>query len=254
MKVARPTPGNNDVEQTQAGPKLRNINDKGEDIIPDEKPEGADKRLKIAAIVMLAFILIIGIKGNITKSSLSKQLEEQTKLLTEAKAEALLYGITEDEDGDLVLPVSDIPQNVQDMDWDSIEQRNNVLLESFAQCLLNWNGNNEYMAKRQQLIDYWQFTENSRLLSTFMPALEDGEVLEGSMKLVYPLNGPKIEIFPLENNGKDKPMSYFLICTVRKSVGGNSADGTVGIRITVNADGTITNVTAQTLSQKSPKK
>lgn len=248
MKAVRPTPGNN-ADQMQSGPKLRNINDRGEDIIPDEKPEGADKRLKIAAIVLFAFILIIGIRGNIQKSSLTKQLEEQTALLTEIKSEALLLGITEDDDGDIVVPEVEEPQNVQELSWDSIEERNNTLIKSFASCLLNWNGNNEYMEKRQQLIDYWKFTEDSRLLSNFMPALEDGEVLDGKMSC--PVDPT---IFILENNGKDKPMSYFVICTVRKQIGSTKADGTVGIRLTVNADGTISNVTAQTLSQKTPKK
>ncbi len=246
MKVTRPTPGNN-TEEVQATPKLRNINNKeDEDIIKDEHT-GADIRLKLGAAAIFAFILIIGIKGNITNSSLEKKLTAQNKLLTEAKAEALLYGITEDEDGDLVIPESEGPVNVNELDWDSIETRNNALLESFAQCILNWNGKNEYEAKRQALINDWEFTEDSRLLTTFMPKLDPDDVMEGSMKFVGPAT-----IFPLENNGKD--MSYFLICTVRKSISGTSADGTVGIRITINEDGTISNVSAQTLSQKAPKK
>lgn len=251
MKAVRPTPGNNDGEQLKAGPKLRNINDKGEDIIPDEKPEGADKRLKIAAIVMLIFIVIIGVRGNAQKSSLTKKLEAETAALNEIKAEALLLGITEDDDGDLVVPdvESQTPQNVQELSWDSVEERNTALINSFIKTLLNWNGNNEYNEKRQFLMDYWKFTEDSRLLTTFMPALEEGEILEGKMSC--PVDPT---IFILENNGKDKPMSYFVICTVRKSVGSTKADGTVGIRLTVNADGSITNVTAQTLSQKTPKK
>lgn len=248
MKAVRPTPGNNDI-QAQSGPKLRNINNKGEDIIPDEKPEGADIRLKIAAIVMLVFVIIIGIKGNIQKSSLTKQLEEQKAVLAEIQAEALLLGITEDDDGDLIVPAVDTPQNVQELSWDSVEDRNVALINSFVKSLLNWSGNNEYNEKRQYLIDYWKFTENSRLLTTFMPPLEEGEILEGKMSC--PVDPT---IFILENNGKDKPMSYFLICTVRKTVGNTKADGTIGIRLTINADGSISNVTAQTLSQKTPKK
>lgn len=248
MKAVRPTPGNN-TEELQQGPKLRNINNKGEDIIPDEKPEGADKRLIAAAIVLLVFIVIIGVKGNIQKSTLAKQLETQTAQLTEIKAEALLLGITEDDDGDIVVPDVQEPQNVQDLSWDSIEQRNDALIKSFVKCLLTWNGNTEYEAKRQELIDTWKFTEDSRLLSSFMPPLEDGEILEGAM--ACPVDPT---IFVLENNGKDKPMSYFVICTVRKKIGTTKADGTVGIRLTINTDGTISNVTAQTLSQKTPKK
>ena len=40
--------------------------------------------------------------------------------LTEVKSEALLLGITEDEDGDLVIPEVEEPVDVADLDWDSI--------------------------------------------------------------------------------------------------------------------------------------
>lgn len=257
MKIARPTPGNNDNTEVneQAGPKLRNINDKGEDIIYDEKPEGADKRLIAAAIAMIVFIVIIVVKGNITNSSLTSQLEEQNKLLSAAQSEALIYGITEDEDGDLVLPsstsaeTSTESQNVSDLEWDSLEERNNTLLNSFADCILTYNGNNQYNAKRQELIDTWGFTEDSKLLSKFMRPLDEDEVLSTSMKFVSPAT-----IFTLSNDGKN--MTYFMICTVRSSSTGSSgntvnADGTVGIRLTINEDGTLSNVTVQTLTRAS---
>ena len=247
MKATRPTPGNNNLQPS--GPKLRNINDKGADIIPDEKPEGADNRLKLAAAVMLLFILVVGIKGHFTTAGLRRQLEENNAQLTAITAEALLLGITADEDGDLVVPEPEGPKNVQEISWDSVEERNTEIIKSFTKTLLTWNGNNEYNKQRQYLMEYWKFTEDSRLLSTFMPPLEDGEILEGRMSC--PVDPT---IFILENNGKDQPMTNFVICTVRKQVGETKADGTVGIQLTINADGTISNVTAQTLSQKEPKK
>ena len=57
--------------------------------------------------------------------------------------------------------------------------------------------------------------------------------------------------FVLSNDGKN--MSYFLICDVYNTIDGNTATGTVGIRMTINADGTISNVTVQTIAQMKGK-
>lgn len=248
MKILQSTSDNN-MNDEQEMPKFRNIHDE-KDII-EEKPEGVDKRIKISIVAIIIFTIIVGIKGSITKSSLTSQLEEQTKLLDMAQAEALVYGITEDEDGDLVIPVTEEPVNVSDLDWDSIEQRNIELLvgsdkhdskRSFTELLLNWEGQTGYEKARQELIDYWGFTEDSALLSSFMTS--DGK-LNGSMKLP---GRPKVYV--LSNDGKN--MSYFLICEVRyysnDSEDKTSVDSTIGIHITVNEDGTISDVIAQTLS------
>lgn len=239
MKVSQHNIDNTDI---QTGPKLRNIHDEKE--IIEEKPEGADVRLKIAVIVLGILIAFIGIKGFITKSSLMSQVEEQQKLLTAAEAEALMYGITEDEDGDLVIPEVEEPVNVSDMDWsskwDSISARNMDLLDSFAHLLLDWDGNNEYEKNRQTLINDWGFTENNKLLSSFMPKMDDD--MDAHMTL------PKgsVKSFLLENDGKN--MTYFLLCDVRNTVNGISANGKIGIHITINENGTVSNVFAQTIS------
>ena len=166
MKVSDHKLNETNTENMQAGPKLRNIHEEKD--IPEEIPEGADMRLKLCVAAIAVFILIVGIKGAITKSSLSAQLEEQNKLLTAAQAEALLYGITEDEDGDLVLPITDTDTSVDvsELDWDSVEQRNTELLSSFTSLLLNWEGQDGYENVRQKLINDWEFTEDSKLLSS----------------------------------------------------------------------------------------
>lgn len=238
MKISEHKADGGTAENVRNTPKFRNIHEEKE-IIPDEVQEGADKRLILAAAIIGIFILIIGIKGSIAKSSLSSQLEDQNRLLAEAQAEALLYGITQDEDGDLVIPVDENkPVDVAELDWDSIEQRNNELLSAFTKLLLNWEGRTGYNNVRQKLIADWKFTEDSRLLSAFMPEMD--EETDANMSL------SGYSTFVLENDGKN--MSYFLICTVRNTINSTSATGTVGIRITINEDGTVSNVTAQTLS------
>ena len=94
------------------------------------------------------------------------------------------------------------------------------------------------------MLNDWEFTEDSRLLTRFMPEMD--EEINASMSL------SDYTTFVLSNDGKN--MSYFLICTVRNTVTGSatgekrSTTGTVGIRITINEDGTLSNVMAQTLS------
>lgn len=242
MKVSQQNLDNN--MDIQTGPKLRNIHDDDGKEIIEEKPEGADVRLKIAVVIMGILIAFIGIKGFITKSSLMSQVEDQQKLLTAAEAEALMYGITEDEDGDLVIPEVEEPVNVSEMDWsskwDSITARNQDILDSFASLLLNWDGRNEYEKNRQTLINDWEFKETDRLLSSFMP--EMAEDMDAHMTL--PKGG--VKSFLLENDGKN--MTYFLLCTVRNTINGTSANAEIGIRITINEDGTVSNVLAQTIS------
>lgn len=222
-------------KEVETGPKLRNIHDVAE--VPEEKPEGADKRLIIAACVILFFTVLVGIRGSLANKSLSTKLEAQNKLLTDAKAEALLYGITTDSDGDLVVPeVNTDSTDVSELDWDSIEQRNKQLLDAFTSTLLNWTGKTGYDNVRQKLINDWKFTEDSKLLTAFMPPVDE---LDANISL------SSYKTFVLSDDGKN--LSYFLICTVRSTVGGGSANGTVGIRITINEDGTISDVTAQTL-------
>ncbi len=228
----------NDMQNIQAAPKFKNIHD-NKDIIPDEKPAGADIRLKIGVIGIAALIIIIGIKGAATKSSLTSQLEEQKKLLDTAQAQALIYGITEDDEGELIIPVTetDASVDISELDWGSIEQRNNTLLSSFTSLLLNWEGQKGYEKVRQKLMADWEFTEDSNLLTYFMPQID--KELDANMSL------SGYTTFVLDNDGKN--MSYFLICTVRNTIDSTSASGTVGIRITINEDGTISNVMAQTL-------
>lgn len=220
----------------KTGPRLRNINEEKE-TETTEKPTGADVRLKIAFAAIAVLTAVVWIKGQATKSSLTAELEKQQGLLASAQAEALMYGITEDDDGDLVIPVTDKPVDVSELDWDSTEQRNDELLSSFANLLLNWEGKRGYDKVRQTLMDDWKFTEDSRLLTSFMPAMDE------DMNANISLSG--YSTFILSNDGKN--MSYFLLCTVRNTINGKSATGTVGIRISINEDGTISNVTAQTL-------
>lgn len=250
MRVSRPTPGNN-TDIQQSGPKLRNINDES-DII-EEKPEGANIKLKIGAFVLFALVVIMNVRGAITKSSLESELAAAEKQLTEIKSEALLLGITEDEDGDLVIPEVTEPVDVADMDWDSIEARNDELLNSFTKELLNWEGSAGYTKTRNTLIETWEFKEDSRLLSSFMPDIEGDEDQKTAIDSSTISFNPKTNMqkFVLSNDGKN--MSYFLICDVYNTINSNTATGTVGVRMTINADGTISNVTVQTIAQKKGK-
>lgn len=236
MKVSRPTPGNNNTDTQQSGPKLRNINDESD--VTVEKPEGADIKLKIGAVVLLVLVVIMNIRGAMTKSSLKSQLAEAEQHLTEVKSEALLLGITEDEDGDLVIPEVEEPVDVADL---------------FTKELLNWEGSAGYTQTRNTLIETWEFKEDSRLLSSFMPDIENDEDKKKSIDTSTMSFNPKTNMqkFVLSNDGKN--MSYFLICDVYNTIDGNTATGTVGIRMTINADGTISNVTAQTIAQMKGK-
>lgn len=250
MKVSQQNTGSDIPEQK--GPRIghhMNDVDKGRELI-EEKPDGPDKRLVAGAAVLFLITLVIGIKGSITNSSLSSKLAEQQSIYDKAHTEALALGIVEDEDGELIVPEVKDPVNVSDLTWDSVESRNDELLKSFTKEILNYSSLDEYNKTRQTLMDTWGFREDSVLLTTFMPEA-DGDV--GSISF-NPDTGMKK--FVLENDGKK--LSYFLICevynTVKTENGKSSATGEVGVKLTINEDGTMSNVSVQTLARKTPKK
>lgn len=241
MKVQFDKQDRDTTDPISTRPRIGNLNGPAEKPLA-KKPSSADIRLRIGAAAIAILILFTGIHGSIVKSSLSGQLAEQQRILADVQAQALRLGITQDEDGEPDLPaiMPGTSVDITDIDWDSLEQRNSELLDSFTSLLLNWEGEQEYERVRQKLTDDWKFTEDSRLLSVFMPPAGDNNLDNGIKLSGY-------TTFVLSNNGKD--MSYFLICTVYSSSSlKKSAIGTVGIGITINSDGTISNVTAQTLS------
>lgn len=227
------TNNSEETMETEVTPKLRNLNE--EMPVEEEKPEGADIRIKILVLILLGLIVFLATKGALTNRSLLSQIAEQQKELDTIKSEALKYGIKEDDDGNLIIP---------DIDSDSLSSSANVeegdaaTLDSFAKLLLNWKGQSGYNEVRQTLIDEWGFSEDCKLLTTFMPATT--EELNANM------NMSEYSTYILSES--DEGCSYFLICTVRNTIDGTSAAGTVGLQIKLNNDHNITNITAQTLS------
>ena len=256
MKIAPRTPGNNTGE-TSGRPKLRNINHAECEVI-EETPAGVDWKFKAAAVVLFLLIIGVYVKGTVKINSLTKELDGLNKQLTEIQAEALLLGITEDEDGDVIIPEVTGPVDVAELDWDSIETRNNDLLKSFVKTIFNWDGVTGYNKTRSELMDTWGFTADSRLLSSYMPDISEDtskqDAIEGTKISCKP--DQNVQQFVLSNDGKN--MSYFLICEVYNTLetdnGTSTAIGTNSVRITINEDGTISNVSVQQLAQKKPKK
>lgn len=253
MKV---TPGNN-TENTSSGPKFRNINHVESEVI-EETVSGVNWKFKAAAILLLLLTIGVYVKGTIKINGLTNELNELDDQLTKIKSEALLLGITEDEDGDVIIPDTETPVDVAELDWDSIETRNNDLLKSFVKTIFNWNGINGYDKARSELMDVWGFTADSNLLSNYMPDISDDkaeqESIEGTKISCKP--DQNVQQFVLSNDGKN--MTYFLICevynTLTTSNGQSTVIGTNSVRITINEDGTISDVRVQQLAQKKPKK
>lgn len=238
MKISQNKINDKDTQTPlQTGPKLRNIHDEKE--VPEEKPAGADSRLKLAAAAVMATILFVGIKGSISNSALASDLEEQNKLLTAAQAAASEYGITEDENGELVLPVIDtnIYIDEPDTDMELIEQRNTARIAAFVKKLFGWEGQSGYNSVRQALMTEYSFSEDSPLLSEFMP--ETSELPVGKMSLVN--HTP----FALSDDGAN--ISYFVICTVSETIDNTPANATVGVWLTINEDNSISDVVVQIL-------
>ena len=240
MKLTQNIP---EPEDQLSNIKHGNIHEQKEKTVPEEKP-AADFRLKIAVIVLFLLTVIVAVRGKISNSGAAQELASLTQELTDVRAEALTYDITEDEDGRIQTPEHTQETGAAGNESVSSKERNEEILDDFATCLLTWDGVEAYMQNRQELIDTWGLSDTDSLLTNFMPALENEDALSGSMRFVGST------VFTLENNGTDT--SYFLIYTVRYSAEGTSADGTVGIRLTVHEDGTVSDVTAQTLTQKTP--
>lgn len=248
MKVTQQVPENNNAEGPHVRLKTRKVDEERE--IIEERPDGPDKRLVIGAAALFLIILFVGIKGAITNASLTSKLNEAQTAYDKARTDALALGIVEDDDGDLIVPEVKDPVNVSDLTWDSVESRNDELLKSFTKEMLNYEDVEEYEQTRTVLRDTWGFKDNGPLLSSYMPPA-DGDV--GAISF-NPDTG--MEKFVLSNDGKT--FSYFLICdvynTLKTENGKSTAVGEVGIRITINEDGTMSDIKVQTLARKTPKK
>lgn len=224
--------------EAESKPRFRNVNETAEASALDETIEGPDKRLVAAALVLFVLILFVWLRGTMTNNSLSAKVKGQEEAFSKAQAEALLYGITIDEDNEVVLPESDPkPAAISESD---VEARNTEILDSFTKVLLNWQGQEGYNKVRQTLIDDWNFTTDSDLLRRFMP---ESDKIDTNISL------SGYTPFILSDNADG--MSYFLICSVRTTIetgdGNSSETGSIGVEITINKDGTISKVSAQPL-------
>lgn len=257
MKVTHNATENN-AAGAPSGPKFRNINHLESEVIEEPVTYGVDWKFKAAAILLLLLTIGVYVKGTVKINSLSAELDTASKKLTEVQSEALLLGITEDEEGDIIIPDTETPVDVADLDWDSIETRNNDLLKSFVKTVFNWGGTSGYEKVRSELMDTWGFTANSWLLTEYMPDIsEDKQAQEGIEDTRISCKPDQnVQQFVLSNDGKN--MSYFLICevynTLKTGNGTSTVIGTNSVRITINEDGTISNVSVQQLAQKKPKK
>lgn len=224
---------------TESKPRFRNVNAGGEASVPEEPSDGPDKRLVAAAAILLVLILFVGLRGSFANKSLSAKVKGQEEAFNKAQAEALLYGITIDEDDEVVLPETE-PTDVTELDWDSVEARNKEILDSFTKVLLNWQGQKGYNEVRQTLMDDWSFAKDSDLLRRFMP---ESDKIDTNISL------SGYTPFVLSDDAEG--MSYFLICSVRTTIDTGKDDksetGSIGVQITINKEGTISNVSAQPL-------
>lgn len=225
--------------EAQAGPKFRNINEERE--VTEEKPKGADVRLKVLACVILILAVFVGIKGTITKSSLTSQVTDQSKELEEARKTASGCGIEIDDDDNIILPEIDTSLKPSTA---NIPEGDLKTLDDFTKLLLNWKGQEGYKKVRETLINEWGFSADCKLLSSFMP--ETAEELNVNMSIPMKDNRPDSTIFTVAKS--EEGNTYFLICPVRNTVNGTSASGIVGLQIKLSKESKITNITAQTLS------
>lgn len=224
-----------EMMDAQEGPKLRNIHEEAE--APAKKPAGADKRLKICAAIVLVLVLFVGVRGFTAQSSLSSQVSKNQKTLDKLQAKADEYGITKDENGELTIPDVSL-EGASEFEPGSVGERNIGLINDFTKLLLNWKGQSGYNDVRQKLMDEWSIKQKSKLLTSFMPELDTEINANMSMS-----GGPTVFLLSEDEKGT----TYFLICTVRNTIDKTTAQGMVGIRLTIKKDGKLSNILAQTI-------
>lgn len=221
----------NESMENQTEPKLRNINEEKE--TPKEKPKGADIRLKVLAAAILLLFLFVAVKSSFTKASLMSQMNDKQKILKETEEIASKYGIKKDKDGNIIVP--DVETTTAS--GSAVEAGDASTLDSFVKLLLNWNGQSGYEKVRQTLINEWSFSKDCKLLTSFMPEITD----ESDVSMVL----SEYDTFVVSET--DEGNAYFLVCTVKSNIN-SSPFANIGLQIKINKEGTITNVTAQTLS------
>ena len=201
-----------------------------------------DKKDKVLWTVSIGFMLLAIAAFVITDTQRNAVLSaQQTEITTleQQKKEASDKRTSE---------VNTVTKNLFGLDTSRVATDDRIATE-IIKTATTWSDADSYNAARTKLRDDYKFTDDSQMLSTFMPEVKDAPLGQDGKMIntinAYGLNMTYVKMHSYVVGIDNGVYSYFTVVDVlSKDAQGHSGEGTIIFTYDVDANGTVSNMVA----------
>jgi hypothetical protein len=201
-----------------------------------------DKKDKVLWTVSIGFMLLAIAAFVITDTQRNAALSaQQTEIATleQQKKEASDKRTSE---------VNKVTKNSFGLDTSRVATDDRIATE-IIKTATTWSDADSYNAARTKLRDDYKFTDDSQMLSAFMPEVKDAPLGQDGKMIntinAYGLNMTYVKMHSYVVGVNNGVYSYFTVVDVlSKDVQGHSGEGTIIFTYDVDANGTVSNMVA----------
>lgn len=201
-----------------------------------------DKKDKVLWTVSIGFMLLAIAAFVITDTQRNAVLSaQQTEIATleQQKKEASDKRTSE---------VNTVTKNSFGVDTSRVATDDRIATE-IIKTATTWSDADSYNAARTKLRDDYKFTDDSQMLSVFMPEVKDAPLGQDGKMVntidAYGLNMTYVKMHSYVVGVDNGVYSYFTVVDVlSKDVQGHSGEGTIIFTYDVDANGTVSNMVA----------
>lgn len=201
-----------------------------------------DKKDKVLWTVSIGFMLLAIAAFVITDTQRNAVLSaQQTEIATleQQKKEASDKRTSE---------VNTVTKNSFGLDTSRVATDDRIATE-IIKTATTWSDADSYNAARTKLRDDYKFTDDSQMLSAFMPEVKDAPLGQDGKMIntinAYGLNMTYVKMHSYVVGVNNGVYSYFTVVDVlSKDVQGHSGEGTIIFMYDVDANGTVSNMVA----------
>lgn len=201
-----------------------------------------DKKDKVLWTVSIGFMLLAIAAFVITDTQRNAVLSaQQTEIVTleQQKNEASDKRTSE---------VNTVTKNSFGVDTSRVATDDRIATE-IIKTATTWSDADSYNAARTKLRDDYKFTDDSQMLSTFMPEVKDAPLGQDGKMIntinAYGLNMTYVKMHSYVVGVDNGVYSYFTVVDVlSKDVQGHSGEGNIIFTYDVDANGTVSNMVA----------
>lgn len=187
---------------------------------------------------MLLAIAVFAVTDTQRNAALSAQ-QQEIATLEQQKKEA---------SDKLTFEVATVTKNSFGVDTSRVATDDRIVSE-IIKTATTWSDAETYNAARAKLRDDYKFTDDSEMLTTFMPEVQDMALGQGGKKIntidAYGLNMTYVKMHSYIVGVDNGVYSYFTVVDVlSKDAQGHTGEGNIIFTYDVDANGTVSNMVA----------